>query len=340
MLENTRIWTHGPMNLYVNNKPAKVYVNKENVQEAFQSLKNTLAKDGSIPLGIDHLPTEVIENNAILKKLNLLHVGNIHDVGYDESTNSIFIKSAELTNPLLVDLYENGELDSVSIVANSRVDDCPQDYDYVVHETNINRVDIVGKGACETCIIPKADNTSNFDSVYARLPIKKMESQNMAEENNQKQDTGLTAEEIQEVVKTAMAEALKPFDERLKKLEESAKQTEPQTNDGEGEEEDDIKAGSASEELEELEKQRKELAGHAVEVQIAAGKVLPSQKENMVKLAVNDIASFNEMMKEQPVIVDLQGRQSVNGGQEPGEPQPLTEEEKAINDVNAYFKKE
>lgn len=339
MLENTKIWAKGPMNLYINRKPSKVYVTSENVQKAFNSLKNTLAKNGSIPLGIDHLQPEVIENNSILKKLDLLHVGDIYDVDYDKSTDSIFITSATLSNPLLQQLYNDGELSSVSIVATSSVNDCPQKvYDFVLHETNITRVDIVGQGACETCIIPNINNNLNEDTVYARLPINK-ESQTMAEDN--KPSTGLTAEEIQDTIKTAFSEATKPFDERLKKIEEKVfkedKPQEPNPNDDEGM----VNAGNASEELQKIEEARKELAVTAVDVQIQAGKVLPSQKEAMVELATKDMVNFTKMMDEQPAIVDLAGRQSNPAGEDNDDSNTdLTAEEINMNEVTSYFNKE
>lgn len=333
-LEDTPIWTNGPMNLYVNGKPAKVYITSDNVKGAYKNIKDTLAKNGTVPLGIDHLPSEIIENNTILKKLDLLHVGDIHDVDFNDDLKQIVITSAEFTNPLLQKLYDEGELDSVSIVGTSSVDDCPQDYDYVVHETNISRVDIVGKGACTSCIIPKTNPANNTSSVYARLPI--MENDNMAE-GDPKETTGLTAEEINEVVKTAMAEALKPIEERLSKVEEQLKE-EPGEKP-EDKPEDGVEAGSASEELAKIEEMKLQAANSVVEAQIAVGKILPAQKEIYAKMAANDLEGFNTLMKEQPTIVDLQGRQSLPGKNE-GKDGELSVEEQAIEDVNSYFKKE
>ena len=147
MLENTPIWTHGKMHLWVNNKPAKVYVPRSNPEEAYQILQSRLSKEGHIPIGIDHLPDNIIEANPILAKLDLLNVGEITEIQYTD--DAIKIVEAELTNPLIKQLYDEGELDMVSIVANSTTSECPRgDYDYIVDTTDITRVDIVEKGAC------------------------------------------------------------------------------------------------------------------------------------------------------------------------------------------------
>ena len=107
MLDNTNIWTRGPMHLWVDNEPAKVYVPKENIKSTYEQLQSRLSKEGSIPIGIDHLPDNIIEANPILAKLDLLNVGNITKIQYADDT--IRIVEAELTNPLIQDLYEKGE---------------------------------------------------------------------------------------------------------------------------------------------------------------------------------------------------------------------------------------
>ena len=97
MLENTNIWTTGPMHLWVNNEPAKVYVPEDNVKTTYEILQSRLSKEGSIPIGIDHLPDDILEANPILAKLDLLNVGNITKIQYANDT--IRIVEAEFTNP-------------------------------------------------------------------------------------------------------------------------------------------------------------------------------------------------------------------------------------------------
>ena len=60
------------MELFLNNKPQKVYVTPESVYDTYKDLQSTLTNDGSVPIGIDHLPEAVIKANPILQKLDLL----------------------------------------------------------------------------------------------------------------------------------------------------------------------------------------------------------------------------------------------------------------------------
>ena len=219
MLENTPIWTHGEMHLWVDNKPAKVYIPPSNPKETYQKLKSKLSKEGTIPIGIDHLPDNLIEANPILAKLNLLNVGAITEIQYAD--DAIQIVEAELTNPLIKKLYDDGELDMVSIVANSTTSECPRgDYDYIVDTTDITRVDIVEKGACAKCNIPKPQS-SDSTVVYARYSIETQTKEEtiMAEE--------LTMEAIEELLNKKIEESIAPINKRLDALEKT-KQTEPQ----------------------------------------------------------------------------------------------------------------
>ncbi|WP_296887190.1 phage protease [uncultured Methanobrevibacter sp.] len=325
MLEDTNIWTTGPMNLWVNNEPAKVYVPETNVKSTYEILQSRLSKQGSIPIGIDHLADNIIEANPILAKLNLLDVGEITKIKYADDTISIV--EAELTNPLIKQLYENGELDMVSIVANSTTSECPKDYDYIVDTTDITRVDIVEKGACPTCSIPKP---SDGTVVYARYSIQqKMEDNIMAEE--------LTMEAITEAIDKALEEKLAPINERLDTIEEAVEIEETNTEDNKGDkkESEEVKAMKAR--IAEL---QKETATAKVDSLIAAGKILPAQKDSAVSLCASDAAQFDEMYKDAPVIVDLDERVGLEAGNsgDGNKPEP-TEDEQLIANVNAYFNK-
>lgn len=321
MLESTPFWTHGSMNLWLNNKPARVYVPKKNVKTTYETLKSRLSKDGQIPIGIDHLADNIIESNGVLKKLDLLNVGHITDIEYADDT--IKIVEAEFTNPLIQKLYENGELDMVSIVASSTTSECPRgDYDYIIDTTDITRVDIVEKGACKSCNIPKPQSSSD-NVVYARYSIIKLEENTMAED-------ALTAD----VVKNLIAEAIKPITDRLDKLEN--KKTQARESHKEGEEESEemkkMKAEMASLKL--------EAATAQVDKLIYEGKMLPSMKESAVKLAATDAVSFEEMYKDAPVIVELDHKRSLNAGNSGDEGEGETDDEKLIATVNAAFDKD
>lgn len=325
MLENTNIWTKGPMNLWVNNKPAKVYVPDTNVKSTYATLQSRLSKQGSIPIGIDHLADNIIEANPILKKLDLHNVGEITEISYANDT--ITIEEAELTNPLIKSLYEAGELDMVSIVANSTTSECPQDYDYIVNTTDITRVDIVEKGACPTCNIPKPQS-SDSTVVYARYSIyttTQTEDNIMAEE--------ITMDAITEAIDKALDEKLAPINERLDVIEDNIEIKEEGSQEGEDPEE--VKAMKA--EIAELKAQR---ATARVDMLIAEGKILPAQKEAYVELCASNSEKFEEAFKDAPVIVELDNKKSLQAGNSGAgdDPEP-TEDEKLIAEVNSAFNK-
>ena len=329
MLENTPFWTSGTMKLWVNNQPAKVYVPPENPKQTYENLQSKLSKEGSIPIGIDHLPDNLMKANPILAKLNLLDVGEITKIQYTDDT--IKIVEAKLTNPLIQELYENGELDMVSIVANSTTSECPRgDYDYIVDTTDITRVDIVEKGACPTCNIPKPQpNNNESEVVYARYSIK--EDIIMAEE--------ITMEAIQETIKAAIDEAVAPINERLDVIEESI---EISTEENQ-EEESEVEAMKARlEVLEEkaskdAENAQIEAASAKVDLAIQAGKIKPADRETMITMARNSAEAFDEFIKNAEVIVPLEARMSVPGGEDPVDPTP---EPDVVDLVNDAYKKE
>ena len=308
MLKGTDFWTHGDMDLFVNNEPAHVYIPKSNVKEAYQNVQSRLSEDGSIPIGIDHLPDNIIKANPILAKLDLLNVGKITEIEYANDTISIV--EAELTNPLIKQLYLDGELDMVSIVATSNVSECPNDYDYIVNHTDITRVDIVEKGACPTCNIPKPHDDEPV--VYARYSIK--EELIMAEE-------ALTAEAVKEIVDTALnpiKEQLEKQGKRLDDLEASAGEN---SNEGEetNKEDEEVKARLAE--------AKTEIAKAKVQMAITSGKLYPAEEESMVELCASNSEAFDKLMESRPVIVPLEQRMSVMAGNSGSEPEDEPDED-------------
>ena len=319
MLKGTDFWTHGDMDLFVNNEPAHVYIPKSNVKEAFEIVQSRLSEQGSIPIGIDHLPDNIIEANPILAKLDLLNVGEITEIEYANDT--ITIVEAELTNPLIRTLYENGELDMVSIVATSNVSECPNDYDYIVNHTDITRVDIVEKGACPTCNIPKPHDDDE-PVVYARYSIK--EEEIMAEE-------ALTAEAVQEIVNTALNPIKEQLDKQNKRLDDLEAST------GESNEE----GGETNEEVEaRLAEAKTEIAKAKVQQAITSGKLYPAEEESMIELCASNSEAFDKLMESRPVIVPLEQRMSIMAGNsgEESEDEP-DEDDKLIAEVEAAFSK-
>lgn len=209
----------------------------------------------------------------------------------------------------------------VSIVANSTTSECQRGtHDYIVDTTDITRVDIVEKGACKECNIPKP-TASDETVVYARYSI------------NEPMEETIMAEEItMDAIKEAIAEAIAPIDERLKALEE--KQTEASSSTDPVE--DDTKVKEMEAKIAEL---KKETATAKVDSLIAAGKILPAQKESAVELCAKDAEQFEAMYKDAPVLIDLNTRESLLAGSSDPEDPELNEDEQLIAELNAKFSK-
>lgn len=321
ILENTPFWTSGTMKLWVNNQPAKVYVPPENPKQTYKKLQSKLSKEGSIPIGIDHLPDNLMKANPILAKLNLLDVGEITKIQYTDDT--IKIVEAKLTNPLIQELYENGELDMVSIVANSTTSECPRgDYDYIIDTTDITRVDIVEKGACHECNIPQPTDYSDT-VVYARYSITEEEANNMA--------NGLTKEEIKTIFDECIDEKLKPVNEQIDAI---IKASEPpvEPNPADGKDDDEIKKMEA--EIAEL---KAKTATAKVENLIASGKILPADKETHVELCAREPEIFDKLMENAPVLIDLNTKKSLFARDADDDDEELTPEEENLQNVMAHF---
>lgn len=300
------------MHLWVNNKPAKVYVPPENPKQSYTKLQSRLSKQGSIPIGIDHLPDNIIQANPILAKLNLLDVGEITKIKYTDDT--IKIVEAELTNPLIQELYEAGELDMVSIVAKSTTSECPRgDYDYIIDTTDITRVDIVEKGACKTCHIQSTDSSDTV--VYARYPI--MEEKPMPNE--------LSKEDIKSIFDECIDAKLAPMQEQIDTI---IKASEPPAEPTVDEEKEEMKAQIAD--------LQAKTATAKVDNLIASGKILPADKETNVTLCAREPELFDKLYENAPVLIDLNTKQSLFAGDSNDDPEP-TPEEKNLENVVAHF---
>ena len=143
--------------------------------------------------------------------------------------------------------------------------------------------------------------------------------------------------EIRDMIDKALEEKLAPINERLDTIEEAVEIEETKTDDKKEDkkESEEVKAMKAR--IAEL---QKETATAKVDNLIAAGKILPAQKDSAVSLCASDAAQFDEMYKDAPVIVDLDERVGLEAGNsgDGNKPEP-TEDEKLIANVNAYFNK-
>ena len=145
------IWSSGVHNVFVNKKPAKVHASRSTIPKTFDVFQEEIDKNGGITLGIDHLPDELLEVYPLLAKLNVLDVGKITEIAHDGE--KIYATKSEHTNPLIAELFLNGELPAYSIVADFKASPCQSGKaDYVIKEINsIKRTDYVDKGGCADC---------------------------------------------------------------------------------------------------------------------------------------------------------------------------------------------
>ena len=145
-----RIWSAGMHHVFVNDKPARVYVPEETIMNTFEGVRNLIQDQGRLPIGIDHLSDDTLIENEILAKMNLLDVGSVSKVGTDGQ--SIYILDSELTNQQIRELNSQGELPAYSIVGAMDAKPCPSGQaDYVVNSIDVERVDIVQDGGCQVC---------------------------------------------------------------------------------------------------------------------------------------------------------------------------------------------
>ena len=300
-----RIWSAGMHHVFVNDKPAKVYVPEETIMDTFNSIRSLIDTDGRMPIGIDHLSNDVLADNEILSKMNLLDVGGVSKVGTDGS--SIYILDSELSNDSIKQLNMQGELPSYSIVGAMDAKECPNGKaDYVVQSIDVERVDFVEEGGCQVCKVGAQPNNLILTSKKADLH---KEDINMVEANE--------AAEAVEETKVDEVEKVEAVEEKA--VEEQSKEEELPEEEEEVvavEEEPDMVA-ELKKELQELKDEIKNLGGKkpkvsakdaedAVKQLIKAGKATPRMKGALVTLYETDLEAFNEMKASLPKMVTME----------------------------------
>jgi hypothetical protein len=319
-MKGSKIWGVGKHHLFINGQPRWVYVSPEALRKDYEILKANLP----IPVGIDHLDEKIIQQNKILKKMDLLSVGSIEDVELVD--NGIKILKAKITNPLIQELYNQKKLPSWSIVSKVSLKECKSGkVDYVEDYSIINRVDFVEKGACTTCNLEYNNELMNAKSVIG---------ENMAEERNNPGQEGQEGNEEPTLTDVAKAitdfkeeikEDINKIDERITALEKG--NTEGQANnadesgEGSGDNEENLEFKAMKAEIAEMKaKAIKAEAKATVEGYVKEGKIEPKNIDKHVKLALGDIDSYNDMMAEAPVVIKnlgerlSDGQASGNGG--------------------------
>lgn len=332
------IWSTGTHNMWLQNpetgkmEPTKVNVTPQSLKQDYKILKENLP----IPFGVDHLDMDptFLKKNTILQKMNLLNVGVLKDVKLEN--NKIKITDAEITNPIIRELHENGELNDFSQVSNMHVRPCPTGMaDKVEEYSVINRVDFVGTGACKTCKVdmPLAASSTAYNA-KAIIGDESMAVDPNAGSNPDASGDGEAPEptmtEVMAVIKdmaTNVSTSLKAIEGALKiKVappagEDPNAQTPPAAA-SEGDEED--VEGNASKPDPEVIKLREEMDGikaqaakadatNVVNGFLKEGKIKPAESEKHIAMAMKAPEEYQEVMKEAPVIIDME-RHSTNPG--------------------------
>ena len=302
-----RIWSAGMHHVFVNDKPARVYVPEETIMDTFQSIRGLIDSQGRMPIGIDHLSDSILNDNEILAKMNLLDVGSVSKVGTDGQ--SIYILDSELTNQQIRELNGLGELPAYSIVGGMDAKPCPSGQaDYVVNSIDVERVDIVQEGGCQVCkvgaqptnlILTSKKSMEEFDMVNANeAPIEEEEEvQEVAEEAPVEE----VVEEEVEVVEEAEEDGVQ--DEEIKEEEE-----EVVVEDG---------IDALRKEISDLKDELKELGGKKPKVEakdaekavtelIKAGKALPKMKAGLIATYNADPEAFATLAASMPKMVQME----------------------------------
>jgi hypothetical protein len=297
-----RIWSAGVHHVFVNNKPAKIYVPEETIMQTFDSIKGLIKDQGRMPMGIDHLSDDMLSENEILAKMNLLDVGNVTKVGTDG--NSIYILDSEITNDAIKGLNSVGELPAYSIVGAMDAKPCPTGKaDYVVNSIDVERVDFVQEGGCQVCKVG-----AQPDSLILTSSSSEMEEDNVTNEVEQTpvEETPVVDEAPVEEVPTEEPVVETPVEEPTEEVEEPAEEEEEEP------EEEVSELDSLKKEIAEL----KEMLGgkkpkvaakksDAVQKLIQAGKALPKQRKSLEAFEKADPEAFEIFAKAAPVVVKV-----------------------------------
>lgn len=315
-------WSPGIHKLFINKKPARLLVPPETILPTFRQLKDKLT-ESRVPLGIDHLDEQILNENKILAKLNPLDVGDVKEVATDGK--DIYITDSLLTNSSVQELHDKGELPSFSIVGPVNVHECERDdIDYVLDSfKDIERIDFVEQGGCQTCktgieptelilaskLSMEVDNLTNENKVVTKL-------KKQLKDNPDQLD--FTPDEINEL------KQLGESDETVKGLLDESKLIEPEKESGSDELDEGVKTyidgkfdemktiltessgeNKVEARLAELEKENKEAKLEAqkavitgkIDVKIKEGTVKPAQKEGLLEAGLSmDAEKFDKYL--------------------------------------------
>lgn len=306
-----KFWGSGTHHVFVDNKPATIYVPENTILPTFNKSTTKIQEEGRIPLGIDHLSDEILKDNQILAKMNLLDVGSVTQIGTDGK--GLYVMNSEIQNEQIKELNQKGELPSYSIIANFNGKKCPSGkVDYIIDTVEIERIDIVEQGGCSSCNV--GENPNNL-RLYAK------NSDNMDEDKQKKIE-----ELIQELKNLGVEVTIeKQDDSKDEKSEDKQEDKKTDKNKKENEtidkkEPDNLiikelqdRIDKQEEEIEELKKllakkpEDKEDASADEEVDklIKAGYATPKMKKGLIATYNADTEAFKTLKASLPKVADF-----------------------------------
>lgn len=191
------IWKTGIHKVSLGGQPVRLAAPQYSLIQNYNLMKRKIREKGHIPIGIDHIPEQVLKTSPVLEKLLKEHELDPYDVGKIRNVStdgeSIRITDAEFTHPTVQELFNNGELQAWSVVENIKSTECPTDKADVVADyfTDIERVDLVGKGGCETCLVEGGGVPEGYERINANF----MEVDTLTEEEKKKKENETTVDE-------------------------------------------------------------------------------------------------------------------------------------------------
>jgi hypothetical protein len=287
-----KIWTTGIHNVYINGEPKRLKVPPETIIPTYQ----TLLELGEIPIGIDHLPQHVLEENEILRKMELDNVGHANQFTTDGT--SIFMKEPTINNPLINDLGLRGELPSYSSIGPLKARNCEdEDADLILQDLKIKKVDFVERGGCKSCKVGEKPEKDLV--IYAKLS---MEENPMTEEEIEEMETTNeeVAEESEEMLETETTE--EEVVETVEETEEEEETVAPEVLTKEDVESIVHKALEAKESTLKMQAE----AHKTVEAYIKEGVAIPAEREVLEEAAIDNPELFQKMMAKRPKIIEYE----------------------------------
>jgi hypothetical protein len=305
-----KVWSSGLHHVFVNDEPSTVYVPRSTIIETFNQMKDKIESDGSIGIGIDHLSDSILEDNEILAKMNLLDVGSVSSIVTDGQ--GIFIRESNITNDAIRSLHEANELPSYSIVGGMNAKPCPSGKaDYVVEHIDVERIDIVGEGGCESCKVGVQPSDIILTAKLSNKEEVFMVDANEAPVEEVKETEEVVEEPVEEVAEEEVVEVVEDGMQEEEVVEEEEEEVEVE------EEVDPMDV--LRKEISDLKNEIKDLGGKKPKVEakaaekavnelIHAGKALPKMKAGLIATYNADPEAFATLAASMPKMVQMEAK--------------------------------